>query len=57
MTTQHSASTSFAGTVTTGRGVGRRAWRKIGETFHDMNYAACRVASPRIPGKTARRAA
>jgi hypothetical protein len=57
MSTQHRASTTFPGTVTTGRGVARRAWRKIGETVHDMNYAAGRVATPRVPDKTARRAA
>jgi hypothetical protein len=52
MTTQRTASMTAASTVTTGRrGAARRAWRKIGATIHEMNYAAVRVAMPRIPGQ------
>jgi hypothetical protein len=57
MSTQHTASTTFAGTVTTGRGVARKAWRKIGATISEMNYAACRVATPRTVSQSGRRAA
>ena len=49
MTTQRSASMTSPSTVTTGRGVARRTWRKLGATIHEMNYAAGRVATPRIP--------
>jgi hypothetical protein len=53
MSTRHTASTT---SVTTGRAVARKVWRKIGETVHEMNYAACRVATPRTPSQSLRRA-
>jgi len=49
MTTQRTASMSSPGTVTTGRRVARRTWRKLGAAIQEMNYAAGRVATPRIP--------
>ena len=49
MTTQRSASMTSPSTVTTGRGVARRTWRKLGAAIQEMNYAAGRVATPRIP--------
>lgn len=57
MSTRHTASTTATSTVTTGRGMARRAWHKIGETVHEMNYAACRVATPRTARLVARRTA
>jgi hypothetical protein len=36
--------TASASTVT----AARRAWRKIGEAIREMNYAAGRVAVPRV---------
>lgn len=57
MSTQHTASTTSTSTVTTGRGMVRRAWHMIGETVHEMNYAACRVATPRTASLPARRGA
>lgn len=62
MTAQFSASTTPAGTRTTtpagtrttgpdGRGLARRAWRRIGEVISDMNYAASRLAEPRVTGR------
>jgi hypothetical protein len=49
MTTQCTSSMTSPGPVTAGRGVARRTWRKVGAAIHEMNYAAGRVATPRIP--------
>ena len=54
MSARHTASTTF---VTAGRGMARKAWRKIGATVNEMNYAACRVATPRTASQPVRRAA
>ena len=55
MTTQRTAPTTTQSTATAGRpGAARRAWRKIGATIHEMNYAAGRVALPRVTRQSAR---
>jgi hypothetical protein len=40
--TQHTA--SVTPTSTTERGLTRKAWHKITDVIHEMNYAACRLA-------------
>lgn len=54
MTTQRTTTMNSAGTVTAGRGAASRTWRKISATIREMNYAAGRVASPRVPARPAR---
>jgi hypothetical protein len=49
MTTQRTTSMTSASPGPTGPGAARRAWRKIGEAIREMNYAAARVAMPRVP--------
>jgi hypothetical protein len=54
MTSQRTASMTVPTSATTGRAVIRRAWDKLGATIQEMNYAAGRVALPRVSGESAR---
>ena len=53
MTTQLNTSAKQQ-SATIGRGLTRRAWHAIGATIREMNYAAGRVATPRVPARPAR---
>ncbi len=53
MRTQHTASMTPAGArraATSRRGLARAA-RRVGAVIREMNYAACRVAEPRVTGR------